>query len=44
VTSDIDVLAAIELRVKSAAFAELVALHTRLAALPNPYAERLESV
>jgi predicted nucleotidyltransferase len=41
-TSDIDVLVIVEEPVTEAAFTKLVALHTDLAALPNPYANRLE--
>jgi predicted nucleotidyltransferase len=41
-TSDIDVLAVTTRPVTVEQFAALVALHTDLAALPNPYANRLE--
>ena len=41
-TSDVDVLAATERPVDEAEFAALESLHARLAALPNPYAGRLE--
>lgn len=41
-TSDLDVLAVTERPVSDAEFAALAALHTQLAALPNPYANRLE--
>jgi len=41
-TSDLDVLAVTERSVDDAEFAALAALHTQLAALPNPYADRLE--
>jgi hypothetical protein len=41
-TSDMDVLAVTERPVDDAAFAALAALHKQLAALPNPYANRLE--
>ena len=41
-TSDIDLLVVTERPVNEAGFVRLAALHTRLAALPNPYANRLE--
>lgn len=41
-TSDIDVLAVTERPVADAGFAALAALHARLAASPNPYANRME--
>ena len=41
-TSDVDVLAVTERPVNEAEFAALATLHTQLAALPNPYAERIE--
>src|SRR5437762_11810 len=41
-TSDIDVLAVTERPVNAAEFAALAALHAHLAALPNPYANRME--
>ena len=41
-TSDIDVLAVTEQPVDAAEFATLAALHTRLAAVSNPYANRME--
>jgi hypothetical protein len=41
-TSDIDVLAVTERTLTAAEFTALVALHTYLAALPNPYANRME--
>ena len=39
-TSDIDVLAVTERPVGDAEFAALTALHARLAALPDPYADQ----
>jgi len=41
-TSDVDVLGATDRPVSDREFAALVALHANLAALPNPYARRLE--
>jgi hypothetical protein len=41
-TSDVDVLAVTERPVDGAEFAALHALHARLAAAPNPYANRME--
>jgi predicted nucleotidyltransferase len=41
-TSDLDVLAVTEQPVDNAGFAALAAMHKELAALPNPYADRLE--
>ncbi|RME46691.1 MAG: DUF4111 domain-containing protein [Chloroflexi bacterium] len=41
-TSDLDVLAVTERPVNGAEFAALASLHEQLAALPNPYANRLE--
>ncbi len=41
-TSDIDFLVATERPVSDAEAEALIALHARLAALPNPYADRLE--
>lgn len=41
-TSDVDVLAVTERRVGDMEFAALAALHAELAAMPNPYADRLE--
>ena len=41
-TSDIDFVVATERPVSDAEAEALIALHARLAALPNPYADRLE--
>ncbi len=41
-TSDVDVLAVTERSVTDAEFALLAAFHARLAAMPNPYANRME--
>lgn len=41
-TSDIDILTVTEQRITDGAFAALAALHADLAALPHPFAQRLE--